>query len=1041
MPVEIVHITDLHFQNHNPFQAALIEALVKDLEVEKSKGLSADLLIISGDLVNNPEDKDIYHEFETKFLKPVLKSLELASSRVVLCPGNHDLSFLNIRSRQMIYSTLQNQGKDQKYISMAADGAELRDYATAISSGFFTLAEKYGGKWDNPFYKTYDFAELNVGVLAINTALGCCLEGSAADRGKLVFPVDLALKGFQGIATDRRILSTGHHPLSDMTEQTARSLTPIFEKRSHVHFFGHVHQPKPSAISSAVGACFAVQGGALYEREGYYNGYSIVRISDDNTGHAQAEYHTYYTDRQEFDVGTNVTKGGAFFSSAKAEEYFKKKVKAPSNDLVAYWLLEHAESLIRKYDSTLTNRKLLGTFVEPLLVRPKQDRSKRPNASIEKSVSINDLIKSRDHTVIATEHEFGATALLQYICMHMYQQCAEFERPVVPVIIDARRLKPYASNISSLIRAELPESIDASLKLQALHDGGRLLLLVDDYDPAIAVHTESIATIRLTYPKARLIIAAKIGLIYTDHLKPVVGVDHFLFLQMRPMNRGRIRTLIERWNLPPGYEVNNVLEEIVARFRRLGIPQAPAHVAIYLSILEDVKGYNPINSSSVIEQFVESVLEKYKPDYALRSSFDYRNQVSYLASMAEKMVISNTFSVPYAQFIAWTADYFDEIGIEQNSKSIVDLFYFNKILSIDGDVVFFRYNIYLSYFIAQRLHEASEFKSWLLKEKRYCNYVTELDLYCGLVRTDKDILEFLGAEFQEINDHLASLVAPLAWTSPLEQLQLPRVDDHTKFAEDISKQLLEPPPQAEQRDKELDEAPIENHRPALQRPDVQGILPNWILTLRAYTVALKNLENIPRVKKEEHISKVLDGWATVLRYACLLFRDLLETPVIQVGPMRFTLILPEQTPNEYLRLLFSGIPTAISHWVRNDLGSQKLEMQLRKDELATSITSQFLQAGLYADMKLENFIDKLERFYKQSGDSQFFMEALITKMRDIYFRFGLTTVEQKAFQELAGNLSADVKGLKGVARNKEMGKFIQSLKRNSQIKRLTDNRS
>ena len=71
------------------------------------------------------------------------------------------------------------------------------------------------------------------------------------------------------------------------------------------------------------------------------------------------------------------------------------------------------------------------------------------------------------------------------------------------------------------------------------------------------------------------------------------------------------------------YRTDTVVEEISTRFEALGIPQTASYVAIYLAVLEEVDGFNPINSSTVIEQFVESALQKYKPVYAFRSSFDY----------------------------------------------------------------------------------------------------------------------------------------------------------------------------------------------------------------------------------------------------------------------------------------------------------------------------------------------------------------------------------------------------------------------------------
>lgn len=57
---------------------------------------------------------------------------------------------------------------------------------------------------------------------------------------------------------------------------------PIISKMADIHFFGHVHQPRPVAENSPGTTSFTVQGGALYEKKGVYNGYSIVDIGPDN---------------------------------------------------------------------------------------------------------------------------------------------------------------------------------------------------------------------------------------------------------------------------------------------------------------------------------------------------------------------------------------------------------------------------------------------------------------------------------------------------------------------------------------------------------------------------------------------------------------------------------------------------------------------------------------------------------------------------------------------------------------------------------------
>jgi calcineurin-like phosphoesterase family protein len=319
--MEIVHLSDLHLKKANPFQRDLIQALISDLERERSGGLSPDFLLFSGDLVHNPDDADIYSTFEQDVMTPLLRVLELAPDRVILCPGNHDVSQKRMSQHKLMYDALHAPGLDQKYLVQHRRSEDFRSYCRHISEGFFSTSNRFGKEWDDPLSVLYDFPEANVSFLGLNSAFLCSLEGSREDRGKLAFPVDHLLERFQEIPSGRVVVSVAHHPLSDFNEETCRRLIPILEKRSVLHCFGHVHQPKPSTISSSTGNYFCVQGGALYETDEYYNGYAIIRTND-NGQHISAQYRTYYVDRQEFDVGTNVAKDGIFYNTDEARIFF-----------------------------------------------------------------------------------------------------------------------------------------------------------------------------------------------------------------------------------------------------------------------------------------------------------------------------------------------------------------------------------------------------------------------------------------------------------------------------------------------------------------------------------------------------------------------------------------------------------------------------------------------------------------------------------------------------------------------------------------------
>lgn len=1047
--MRLVHITDLHFTRGNAFQTALLRSLLDDLDRLRQKGFEPDFLVFSGDLVNNPDEADIYPEFERVVLEPILSKLGITRTETIFCPGNHDVSQRALREwaderQRLVEAMASGQSKLDQYLRLEP----AKVYARAISSGFFDLAGRCGHRWQSPFAHHYSFPKKKIGFVAINSGYACGLEGSQYDRGKLAISSNLALGALQEVAAGHRVVSLMHHTMSDLAESCARDLAPILAKRSSIHFFGHVHQPNPVVTVSSTGTCFMVQGGALYERGGQYNGYSCVERAQ-SSPNTIANFRTYYVDRQEFDVGTNVAPGGAFYDPPNSHSFWENIVPPPTNDDVCLWLMDVAESAATELDATITDKSLRETFVEPTIV--KQPHSDDATTAVQR-FTIDEIIRSKDDTVICCPAEYGTTSILSYLVMRIFSECVNLPKAMVPAFLDGRRIRAsYEAALASTLRAALPESDDRQFRLGPLHDSGRLIVVIDDIDPTSNAHLSFLSGLREHYPRARLIVGVKLDLLNTERLKPSIGIEKYDLLRVETLSRGKVRSMVEKWRLPAAYLADTVVDEIQTRFHALGIPQTPPYVAIYLSVLEETEGYNPINSSTVIENFVEATLQKYKPQYIFRSSFDYRNQIDYLGFIAEQMCRKNTFLIDYEQIYSWTRQYFDSIGVEHDFPKLIRHFVENKVFADEGNHLYFRYNIFLSFFTAHRMQQSKQFLDWLLTDYRFTNYISELDIYCGLSRGDLETLEVLGQKFAVLTVALETFVKPLTSTDRLEKLSIPaaRKTDTDEFMESIRRQLTEDT-SPEARDRALaepspDEARVAtpddksvDERPLRERVAIVGEIPQWIMTLRAYTVALKNLENIPKGPKELHLTKILEGWSTLMLYACLAFKDSIESREIHLGPMKLLIDLPEKADARAFRMIFLTIPVVVSELVRRDLGSQKLALQLKNDALAPSLSADFLQTALYADLKLNEYLGRLKAFRKKTDQSMIFQEALLIKMRELFLRLGLSEEDHHSFVTIAAEISAEIKGLSGEDRQREVDRFTTELKKRDQVKRLRE---
>jgi hypothetical protein len=179
----------------------------------------------------------------------------------------------------------------------------------------------------------------------------------------------------------------------------------------------------------------------------------------------------------------------------------------------------------------------------------------------------------------------------------------------------------------------------------------------------------------------------------------------------------------------------------------------------------------------------------------------------------------------------------------------------------------------------------------------------------------------------------------------------------------------------------------------------------------------------------------------VLLYACILFQEAFEKREIEIGNVRFRIELPVDLDARVLRLLFIHIPVMISDWVRKDLGSQKLALQLKNDDIPQSLSDSFLQTSLYADLKLDEFLGRLKALREKAAKAKSvtFLEFLLVKMHSLFLHLGIEHDEQAGFLHIAAELSADIKGLEGEERQREIEKYMTDLRRKGQVQQLREN--
>ena len=82
-------------------------------------------------------------------------------------------------------------------------------------------------------------------------------------------------------------------------------------------------------------------------------------------------------------------------------------------------------------------------------------------------------------------------------------------------------------------------------------------------------------------------------------------------LELKQFKAKQIKTLIQKW-FPnsPQYETPKKMNTLINAFMSLNLPRTPFAVSMFLWIIERQQTYRPQNNATLIEKFIEEILDK-----------------------------------------------------------------------------------------------------------------------------------------------------------------------------------------------------------------------------------------------------------------------------------------------------------------------------------------------------------------------------------------------------------------------------------------------
>jgi len=435
------------------------------------------------------------------------------------------------------------------------------------------------------------------------------------------------------------------------------------------------------------------------------------------------------------------------------------------------------------------------------------------------------------------------------------------------------------------------------------------------------------------------------------------------------------------------------------------LPRTAMSVSLFLWTMEN-RDRKPINSATLLDIYLEIVLQKIQGDEIYREKFDVENKMMLLAHIAAKMLDKKlaNYSLEYADLVKVVDDYLSkEVGFDFDSQRLVDYFLNRKIfVKFQKNKVKFRYDCFFKFFLAKRMVYNQEFREFVIDESRYHNFVSEIDYYTGLVRSDKKLLKELHKRF-------------VAEFRPYQDIfQTINIDTHFSAERPIIRKV--------------DISDIKNKRPTEHQLEKQT---------DKFLESLPNPEVIPNKEQRKTLEILLVIMANALRNSegvedlslkKEIYDDIVKNSMVFILLYQFAVVeyhkkfnsLPPNIPKEYnLKAFLRNIPLHVQLGMSMHIATAKLSKvvlsKIIADENGKSVTGtdieKFLSVFLYADFQGQDYPKYLGRFIKKIKNNAVMDYALIKLWDYTYTRSKPDSTNEEVFLDLLSILKIKTENL------------------------------
>ena len=919
--INILHITDFHFIDDRKElinQEEIVNSIISDLNDKR-----IDLIIFSGDLVNNGEKNENFDNADKILFAKLKEKLRLDNSKIILCSGNHDMNWsvrIDAIFRQLDKDLKSNYDLDKyltksDYIHSIKPLENYLQYQNSFNKNSSSL--KHTEDLFSSFQLTLEGKK--IGIVSINNswrAIG--LE----DDNNLIFPISKLNESLSYLDRDcdTKILVM-HHPFSDFKKFNSYDLEEIVYNSFDVLFSGHVHKKETSInYTTKDGIIKIVSPAALTFVGGGHIGYTIFSID--------YEENEYQINNRFYDKPVDVFYGAETrlleipSSEEKREQNrFRKKLKKKfESELII------ANQLLISKESSVDNENAFFEITTQPVLKTQSTSEVTNQETIIPDFNWDDLLLEGEDYLILGKGKCGKTILLKKIQLELLRDYNSENS--IPFYIDLKEWQTTKKNFNLI--DELRVYFELNRKdVMNLLSTGKITFLIDNF------HTESylieeISKVVESNKNIRIIACSEETVIKNIEDSKIDGrtLSKLYFHRLR---KKQIRTLTNNIFKLNEDKQEEIVEKVNAIFTKLSIPFNFWSVSLFLWVFKKDLNNNFQNDVELINLYIEKLLEKEQLTIT-QSNFGFDKYKRFLSSLAHNMLTKYhdfSYGMTYGDLNNYTEDYLKEnIRYTISSREVLEYIEERGILMKRVDERYsFRLKGVFEYFLANQLVYDKKFLKTIIKDDNlYLSFSNEFELYAGFKRDDEKFLKKIYKKtksiYKKINTDFKSSKLSIDNLLKSKILELNELKPMIDSISESLKEGLSSDKKDQMEESALQEIGLdEESQSEVKQKEIQIIDESIESLEKSIFILGRVFKNVDEVKSNDKVHDIFDyiidsscqwGFKVIDEIKLNDITDLLKTD-------------NEDNAQKLLKIVTNFIPTLVQARVNDMLGDKNLE--------------------------------------------------------------------------------------------------------------------